>query len=244
MKGKEFKDNKYIQTYIFVWSWQLNADITARSLMINFVQMNRMKKLPPGFYNRKDVVNIAKELLGKVVVTNISGKVTSGRIVETEAYVAHIDRASHAFAGKRTARNEHMYSIGGTAYVYICYGIHQMLNVVTNKKDIPDAILIRAIEPIKGIDVMLKRAGKTVPDHTLTKGPGNVGRVLGISKVHSGTNLLGDEIYIYEDEASNIPENVIGISKRIGIESAAADALLPYRFYVRGNKFVSGRPVR
>jgi len=203
-----------------------------------------MKKLPLSFYNRKDVVDIAKELLGKVVVTNINGKVTSGRIVETEAYAGHVDRASHAFAGRRTAKNEHMYSIAGTSYVYICYGIHQMLNVVTNKKDVPDAVLIRAIEPVKGIDVMLKRTGKPGLDYTLTKGPGNVGKALGISKVHSGIDLLGDEISIYADGKSSIPENEIGISKRIGVESAAADALLPYRFYIRGNKFVSGRPVK
>jgi DNA-3-methyladenine glycosylase len=203
-----------------------------------------MKKLRKIFYDRGDVVSIAKELLGKIIVTNIDGITTSGRIVETEAYVAHTDRASHSFAGKRTQRNEHMYSIAGTAYIYICYGMHQMLNVVTNKKDVPDAVLIRAIEPINGIDTMLKRTGKTVLDKTLTRGPGNVGKALGISKEYSGRNLLGDEISIYHDDKSNIPGNMIGASKRIGVESAGADALLPYRFYIRGNKFVSARPVK
>ncbi len=203
-----------------------------------------MKKLRASFYNREDVVSIAKELLGKIVVTNIDGNITSGRIVETEAYVAITDRASHSFAGKRTARNEHMYADPGTAYIYICYGMHQMLNVVTNKKDIPDAILIRAIEPMEGIDTMLKRTGKAAPGNTLTKGPGNVGKALGISKAHSGKNLLEDEIFIYHDRQSKIPEEMIGASKRIGIESAGKDALLPYRFYIRGNRFVSGRPVK
>ena len=103
-----------------------------------------MKKLSTAFYKRKDAVAIAKELLGKVIVTHADDVITSARIVETEAYVANIDRASHAYNGRRTTRNEHMYSQAGTVYVYICYGMHTMLNVVTNDKDIPDAILIRA----------------------------------------------------------------------------------------------------
>ncbi|MEO6488789.1 MAG: DNA-3-methyladenine glycosylase [Ferruginibacter sp.] len=201
-----------------------------------------MKKLPIKFYDREDVVIIAKELLGKVVVTNINGKVTSGRIVEAEAYVAQVDKASHSFGGRRTARNEHMYAHPGTSYVYICYGMHQMLNVVTNKKDIPDAVLVRAIEPISGIDIMLERTGKAIFDSTLTRGPGNVGKALGIFKVHSGLNFLDDELSIYSDNQSSIPDEQIGISKRIGVESAGEAALSPYRFYVKGNRFVSGRP--
>ena len=145
-----------------------------------------MKKLPVQFYKRTDVVAIAKELFGKIIVTNFDGIITSGRIVETEAYIGLTDKASHSFGGKRTARNEHMYAAAGTAYVYICYGMHHLFNVVTNKKDIPDAVLIRAVEPIKGIDIMLKRTGKIKLDNTLTKGPGNVGKALGISKDHSG----------------------------------------------------------
>ncbi|MEO6668087.1 MAG: DNA-3-methyladenine glycosylase [Ferruginibacter sp.] len=203
-----------------------------------------MKKLGISFYDRKNVVEIARELLGKVVVTTIEGKRTSGRIVETEAYVAITDRASHTFAGKRTARNEHMYAAAGTAYIYICYGMHQMLNVVTNAKEVPDAILIRAIDPIEGIDIMLQRTGKNSVDNTLTKGPGNVGKALGISKKHSGTLLIEDDIYIYEDDQSFVEAGHIGISKRIGVESAGEDGLLPYRFFIKGNKFVSGRPVK
>lgn len=199
-----------------------------------------MKKLSLKFYKRKDVVAIAKELLGKVVVTNIDEKITSGRIVETEAYVAHVDKASHAFGGKRTVRNEHMYAAAGTAYVYICYGMHQMLNVVTNDKDVPDAILIRAVEPLQGIDTMLQRTGKPKLDFTLTKGPGNVGKALGIFKHHSGLHFLDDEIYI-ADDGFKLKENEIGISGRIGVASAGQDALLPYRFYLRGNKFVSAK---
>jgi DNA-3-methyladenine glycosylase len=197
-----------------------------------------MKKVPLSFYNRKDVVKIAKELLGKIIVTRFDGEITSGRIVETEAYAGIVDKASHSFAGKRTARNEHMYSAAGTAYIYICYGMHQMMNIVTNEKEIPDAVLIRAIEPLEGIDIMLKRTGKKTLDKTLTRGPGNVGKALGIFKHHSGLYLLDDEICVLDD-SKKIPDEEIGISKRIGVESAGEDGLLPYRFYVKGNKYVS-----
>lgn len=199
-----------------------------------------MKKIPLSFYSRKDVVVIAKELIGKILVTNFDRNITSGRIVETEAYVAITDKASHSFGGKRTARNEHMYTTAGRAYVYICYGMHQMMNIVTNDKNIPDAVLIRAVEPLEGIDIMLKRTGKKTLDKTLTRGPGNVGKALGIFKHHSGSHLLGNKIYLMDDN-TRIIEEEIGTSARIGVESAGADSLLPYRFYLKGNKYVSGR---
>jgi DNA-3-methyladenine glycosylase (3mg) len=199
-----------------------------------------MKKLPLNFYERTDVVVIAKDLLGKILVTDFDGSVTAGRIVETEAYVALVDKASHSFAGKRTNRNEHMYAHPGTAYVYICYGMHQMFNVVTNKKNIPDAVLIRALEPLQGVDLMLTRTHKPTLDKTLTRGPGNVGKAMGISKQHSGLHLMDDTIYIMDD-GTRYRKNEIGISKRIGVDGAGMDAFLPYRFYVRGNKFVSGQ---
>jgi len=199
-----------------------------------------MKKIPLSFYTRKDVVEIAKELIGKIIVTNFNGSITSGRIVETEAYVAITDKASHSFGGKRTARNEHMYDAAGTAYVYICYGMHQMMNIITNDKNIPDAVLIRSVEPLEGIDIMLKRTGKKILDKTLTRGPGNVGKALGIFKHHSGNHLLGNQIYLMNDNAK-INENQIGTSVRIGVESAGPDSLLPYRFYLKGNKYVSGK---
>src|SRR6476661_9684108 len=132
------------------------------------------KKLGSEFYKRKDVAKIAKELLGKILVTNWEGVVTSGRIVECEAYEGIIDKASHASGGRRTRRNEIMYGEGGYAYVYLCYGIHHLFNVVTNSRDIPHAILIRALDPIEGIEEMMLRTGKTEFDNTLTKGPGNV----------------------------------------------------------------------
>lgn len=201
-----------------------------------------MKKLQPKFYEHADVVSIAKAMVGKIVITRFNGEITSGRIVETEAYVAFTDKASHAYNAKRTARNEHMYARAGTVYVYICYGIHQMLNIVTNEKNIPDAILIRAIEPLQGIDFMLRRTGKSKFDYTLTRGPGNVGKALGITKIHSGLHTGDNEIYLAEDENSFLSKEDIGESKRIGVDYAGEDALLPYRFYVKGNKFVSATP--
>ncbi len=200
-----------------------------------------MKKLPIHFYERQDVVLIAKELIGKIIVTNFNGVTTSGRIVETEAYIGLTDKASHSFAGKRTTRNEHMYAAAGTAYVYICYGMHHLFNVVTNKKNIPDAVLIRAIEPLQGIDTMLKRSGKKIPDNTLTKGPGNAAKALGIGKHNSGIKLLNNEIYI-ADDGFVMADKLVGSSRRIGVESAGEAALLPYRFYVKGNRFVSSYP--
>ena len=202
-----------------------------------------MKKLPLQFYEGPDVILIARELIGKILITEIGGVITSGRIVETEAYIGLTDKASHSFGGRRTARNEHMYAKAGTAYVYICYGMHHLFNVVTNKKEVPDAVLIRAVEPIAGIDVMLKRTGKKVFDNTLTRGPGNAAKALGISKMHSGTNLLGAVIYIAGD-GYELTEQLIGASKRIGVESAGAAAHYPYRFFLKGNPFVSGSPTK
>ncbi|MBK8522419.1 MAG: DNA-3-methyladenine glycosylase [Ferruginibacter sp.] len=200
-----------------------------------------MKKLTTQFYKRTDVLLIAKELIGKILVTDFNGVITSGRIVETEAYIGLTDKASHSFGGKRTTRNEHMYADAGIAYVYICFGMHHLFNVVTNAANIPDAVLIRAVEPIAGIDAMLTRTGKTKLDNSLTKGPGNAAKALGISKVHSGINLRKNEIYI-ADDGFKITETEIGISRRIGVEGSGDAAILPYRFYIRGNVFVSSYP--
>jgi DNA-3-methyladenine glycosylase len=200
-----------------------------------------MNKLTRSFYQRHNVVQIAKELLGKVLVTNFRHIITSGRIVECEAYAGVIDRASHASAGRRTARNEIMYQEGGYAYVYLCYGIHHLFNVVTNTKDVPHAILIRALDPIEGIEEMLLRTDKKMLDHTLTRGPGNVSKALGISTKHTGISLLEDKIFI-ADDGGGYSKKQIAASPRIGVDYAGRDALLPYRFYIKGNPFVSGRP--
>jgi DNA-3-methyladenine glycosylase len=200
-----------------------------------------MKKLPLSFYQRDNVVQIARELIGKIVVTQWNGIVTSGRIVETEAYAGIIDKASHAFGDRRTNRTEVMYGHGGVAYVYLCYGIHQMLNVVTNAAEVPHAILIRALEPIKGIEEMLLRTAKAKADYTLTRGPGNVCKALGIYTMHTGTSLRSKELFIAEDKF-NYAKKEISASPRIGVDYAGKDALLPYRFYVKGNPYVSGKP--
>ena len=199
-----------------------------------------MKKIGISFYKRDDVLLIAKELLGKILVTKWNGIITSGRIVEVEAYNGIYDKASHSFGGRRTKRNEIMYADGGVVYVYLCYGIHHLFNVVTNGKETPHAILIRALEPIKGIDEMLRRVGKNKFDTTLTRGPGNLSKALGLFTSHSGQSLLGKDLFIASDDFTYNKYEIIA-SPRIGVDFAGKDALLPYRFYIKGNPFVSGK---
>ena len=198
------------------------------------------RRLDHEFYDRKDVTKIAQELLGKLLVTKFNGITTSGRIVETEAYAGAGDKASHAYGNRRTARTEVMFGKPGTAYVYLCYGIHHLFNIVTNKQHVPHAILIRALEPVDGVDDMLIRTGKEKLDNTLTKGPGNVSRALGIFTHHTGTSLLGDEIFVIDD-GLRFKQSQIAITSRIGIDYAAEDAYLPYCFIVRESPYVSGR---
>lgn len=198
-----------------------------------------MNLLPPSFYLRPDVVLIARELLGKILVTNWNGEYTSGRIVETEAYAGELDRASHAYKGI-TPRTTVMFGEGGVAYVYLCYGIHQMFNIVTNVKGTAHAILIRAVEPIEGIDVMLRRTSKKVLDNTITRGPGNVGKAFGFHTSQCGLSLQSKELFI-ADDGYFLDEKSIEISPRIGVDYAGEHALLDYRFYVKGNQYVSGK---
>ncbi len=199
-----------------------------------------MKKLDYYFYNRADVVNIARELLGKVLVTQWDGAITSGRIVETEAYRGITDRASHAWNGRRTRRTEIMYDDGGKGYIYLCYGIHHLFNVVTNIRDTPHAVLIRAVEPLEGIGTMLQRTGKKKPDRTLTSGPGNVSKALGLLVSHSGVSLLDEAVFIADDGYTLKKKDIVATT-RIGVDYACEDALLPYRFFIRDNIYVSGR---
>lgn len=205
-----------------------------------------MKKLPLLFYQRENVIEIARDLLGKILVTkwkNADGHrdETSGRIVEVEAYNGSVDKASHAAGGRRTKRNEVMYGKGGRSYVYLCYGIHHLFNVVTNKKETPHAVLIRALEPIEGIDVMLKRTGKQKLDNTLTKGPGNVSKALGISfRQHNSISLLSNELFIAQDDYILNQQDIVA-SPRIGVDYAGEDAKLLYRFFIKGNPYVSGK---
>ena len=186
-------------------------------------------------------MQIAEELMGKLLVTRKDGIVTSGRIVECEAYAGFPDKASHAFGGRRTKRNEVMYGDGGLAYVYLCYGIHHLFNVVTHSRDTPHAILVRSLEPVKGIKDMLLRTGKQELDATLTRGPGNVSKALGIHTSDTGISLIGKTIFLMDD-GFVYSKNEIATSPRIGVDYAGADALLPYRFYIKGNRYVSGKP--
>ncbi len=194
--------------------------------------------LVESFYTRKDVVKIAKELLGKVLVTEFDGVRTAGIITETEAYAGATDKASHAYGNRRTARTETMFQQGGVAYVYLCYGIHHLFNVVSNVKDMPHAILIRAIEPVEGIAHMLERRGKQKPEASLTAGPGAMSMALGIHTRHSGYSLQGPELFI-EDRGIKVKPADIIAATRVGVAYAADDALRPYRFLLKGNKYVS-----
>jgi len=200
-----------------------------------------MKKLAIDFYQRENVLQIAEELLGKLLVTTKDNITTSGRIVECEAYAGLPDKASHAYGGRRTKRNEVMYGEAGLAYVYLCYGIHHLFNVVTHSKDIPHAILVRSLEPVQGISDMLIRTGKKRLNNTLTKGPGNLTKALGIYTSDTGRTLTGKDIFLADDGFS-FSKNEIFTSPRIGVDYAGKDASLPYRFYIRGNPFVSGKP--
>lgn len=199
-----------------------------------------MEKLSLEFYLRNDVLQVAKELLGKVLITNFNKKRTGGRIVEVEAYNGIIDKASHAYNDRRTKRTETMYAEGGAAYIYLCYGIHHLFNVVTNIKNVPHAILIRAVEPVFGIDIMMKRTNKKKGNVSLTRGPGNLSKALGLSTLYNEVSLTGDEIYIVSDGVV-VSKNEIIATPRIGVDYAGKDALLPYRFIIKDNPFVSGK---
>lgn len=191
-----------------------------------------MAKLPLEYYLQEDVVFLSKDLLGKILVTHIGGIITAGTIIETEAYRAPDDKASHAYGFRRTKRNEVMYKAGGVCYVYRCYGIHALFNVITNKSEMPHGILIRAIAPLEGIETMLQRRGKTKVDRTLTSGPGTVSQALGIDTCHNGISLIESTIWI-EDRHIAVPEENVIIGPRVGIDYAGEDALLPWRFRMK-----------
>lgn len=202
------------------------------------------------FYRRTDTIQIARDLLGKVLVTNVDGQTTAGMIVETEAYNGAEDKACHAFGRRFTERTKVMYMEGGAAYVYLCYGLHHLFNIVTNIADTPHAVLIRAAEPLVGIETMLQRTGKIKLDNTLTKGPGNMSKAFGIQKLHTGLLLNTEALFIARPEYATVKYGIslplvtatdIVTTPRIGVDYAGEDALLPYRFLVKGNPYVSGR---
>jgi DNA-3-methyladenine glycosylase len=192
-------------------------------------------KLTESFYIRRNVTTIAKQLLGKILTTRINNQVTGGIIVETEAY-SYKEKGSHAFKGM-TKRNEVMFEEGGKAYVYLCYGIHEMFNVVTNEAGKADAILIRALEPSIGIEIMQERMRANAPTR-ITSGPGKLTRALGIDRKLNGEKLNKGVIWI-EDQGIKIKPSAIACSARVGIDYDGDDALLPWRFTIKGNKWTS-----
>jgi len=199
-----------------------------------------MRRLPREFYLREDTIEVAKDLLGKLlVVPDQEGKRVSGMIVELEAYLGVEDKAAHSFGGRRTARNEVTFGIGGHAYVFFIYGMYYQLNFVTGPADHPHVVLIRAVEPVEGIGRMRERRG-SMKDKNLTSGPGKLCIALGIDRAQNGADLTGNTIWV--EEQRSFVEDQIASGKRIGIDYAAEDAEKPWRFWVKGNEFVSRTP--
>lgn len=198
-------------------------------------------KLEKDFYLSENVVDISKDLLGKYLFTKIDGKLTAGIITETEAYAGEIDKASHAYNNRRTNRTEIMFADGGVSYVYLCYGIHHLFNIVTNYKNVPHAVLVRAIKPVVGIKTILERRNieptkeniKLIESgkKKIANGPGTVSQALGIRTKHSGLDLSGKTIWI-EDRGIKIHKKEIIAGPRVGVDYAGEDAKLPYRFIV------------
>ena len=192
----------------------------------------RHRKLDSAFYRRDDVVQVSRELLGKVLCTRANGVVTKAVITETEAYAGAGDRASHAYGGRRTKRTEPMFAEGGRAYVYLCYGIHHLFNVVTAEAGTPHAVLVRAGSPLDGVALMKRRRGAKATDKTLLAGPGSLAQSLGITTRLTGADLSGERIWI-EDHGIVIGDTEISAGARVGVDYAGEDALRPYRFLVR-----------
>jgi DNA-3-methyladenine glycosylase len=188
-------------------------------------------KLPLDFYLRNDVVEVSRELLGKVLCSKQNDQITKAVITETEAYAGIHDKASHACGGRRTARTEPMFGQGGTAYIYLCYGIHHLFNVVVGDVDVPLAVLVRAGKPLEGIDVMRRRRRKAPAGEVLLTGPGVLSQALGIKTELTGASLLEDRIWI-EDQQITVRSPDIIVGPRVGIDYAEEDATRPYRFKI------------
>jgi len=186
-------------------------------------------RLSASFYAKDDVVAVARELLGKVLCTRLNGQLTKAVIVETEAYAGVTDKASHAYGGRRTKRTEPIYGQGGTAYVYLCYGLHHLFNVVTNQAETPHAVLIRGGIPVTGTGRMLKRRNRAKVDKALLAGPGSLAKALGITIEHTGLSLMNGQIWI-EDHGTDVADDAVTIGPRVGVDYAGEDALRPYRF--------------
>lgn len=189
----------------------------------------------------RDSVTVAHTLLGMILVHETNEGVTAGRIVEVEAYRGPSDRAAHSYGGRRTARNEVMYGPAGHAYVYFVYGMHYCVNVVAATVDEPEAVLLRALEPVAGVELMRQRRGlASGAEHLLCRGPGNVCRAMGIDRSHNGVDLLAGPLRL--EGGRRIAESRIASGPRIGVAYAGDDASLPWRFFERDNPAVSRSP--
>lgn len=194
-------------------------------------------KLPREFYTRSNVLTVARDLLGKLlVVPSPDGQRVSGMIVEVEAYRGPEDRASHAYGGRRTKRTETMYQQGGIAYVYFVYGMYYQFNVVSNVADVPHAILVRALEPVEGIELMRERR-HLHPDHNLTNGPGKLCLAMGIDRELDKADLLGDRVWL--EQFRNVRPSQIARGPRVGIDYAEEWIEKPWRFWIRNSSYVS-----
>lgn len=196
-----------------------------------------MKKLAPDFY-LQDTVAVARHLLGCLLWRRTGRTLLAARIVETEAYLGANDPASHARRGLRSERNASMYLHGGHAYVYFTYGMHWCLNVVTQEADIAEAVLLRAVEPVKGIDTMRRNRPKAKRDFDLTNGPGKVCMAMNIDRKLDGERLDGESLYI-TDRDIEVADDDIVVTPRVGIDGSGDAAAWPLRFFLRGNRYVS-----
>lgn len=199
--------------------------------------MNRLSK---DFFIREDVVQVAKDLLGKLLFTNLDGQLTGGKIVETEAYYGPADKACHAYNNRRTPRTEIMFWEGGYAYITLCYGIHHLFNVVTGTEGLPHAVLIRAIEPLEGVETMLSRRNLATTAPRLTAGPGALSKALGITTAYHGQSLLQADSPIWlEDADEQLADDNIIASPRVGIAYAEEWMAMPWRFRVKNSNWTS-----
>ncbi|MGI8469801.1 MAG: DNA-3-methyladenine glycosylase [Pyrinomonadaceae bacterium] len=196
-----------------------------------------MKKISRKFYLRDDTLEIARDLLGKLLVVPAeTGERISGMIVEAEAYLGVIDKAAHSYGNRRTKRTETMFAVGGTVYIFFIYGMYYQFNVVAGKIGSPHAILIRAVQPVEGIETMRERRGQ-MKDANLTSGPGKLCIAFGIDKTFNNLDLLGDKIWL--EDFKNFSDTEISFGKRIGVDYAEEYAEKPWRFWVKDNPFVS-----
>lgn len=202
-----------------------------------------MARLDDVFYRRTDVLTVARELLGKVLVTTFDGHRTAGRITEVEAYRAPDDRACHAYGNRCTPRTEVMFREGGRAYIYLCYGIHHLFNVVTAPEGMAHAVLIRALEPLEGIDIMFARRNIAARGpkalERLTTGPGALAQALGLHSALSGQSLLAADSPVWvEDPGVPIREEDMTAGARIGVDYAGECAAWPWRFWLKNSPYV------